>query len=162
MLCCIALGYPLGLTIADGDNTPKYCLEFMRKRELLSIAEFSIWAMVVSNTLHLENDNRQYYDDLVKMSALIEIDTEKDISLFFAHHTAIRQGSGSVDIDQMPCVSMGNKSIKMTEIQMQVWQSMCTGMDMIKIIRWLRRILSAEEIMKAIIFLMREELLYII
>lgn len=158
----IAIGYPLGLTLSDEDNSPRYCLELMNKRVLLSVKEFSTWVMALSGDPLPQMENQAQYETLLESKHIIEIDPEQDIVSTFKHHYAIRQGCGSVALDQTPCVSFGGNPIEMSITQMQVWQSMCSSIDLSKIVRWLLTIMSTNDILEAFAFLMQKELLYII
>lgn len=162
MIHRVAIGYPLGLTLSDENNSPKYCLEMANKRILLSVKEFSTWVMALAGDPLPQKENLAQYEALLQSKCIIEIDPAQEIASFFSHHYAIRQGSGSVSIDQTPCVSLGSNSIEMSLTQIQVWQSMCSSIDLSKIVRWLLTIMSASDILEAFVFLMQKELLYII
>lgn len=162
MMYRIAIGYPLGLTLSDEDNSPKYCLELVNKRILLTVKEFSTWVMALTGDSLPRKENQIQYEALLQSKYIIEIDPEQEITSVFSHHYAIRQGSGSVTHDQIPCVSLGSNSIEMSITQMQVWQSMCSSIDLSKIIRWLLTIMPVNDILETLVFLMQKELVYII
>jgi len=162
MMYRLAIGYPLGLTLSDEDNSPKYCLEFAHERILLSVKEFSVWVMALAGDSLPQKDNEILYQKLLHSKYIIEIDSTKDICAVFNHHYAIRQGSGSISLDQTPCVSLSNISIELTPTQMLVWQSMCSSIELSKIMRWLLTNMSAEDIIGALVSLVQKELLYII